>query len=49
VETRVPADVYARHFAEHEMRYLGNPPGTELAIPPSKLDLLSQFPRTHHP
>jgi hypothetical protein len=48
IETRVPADVYGEHFAEHEMPYLGEPPGTELAIPPSKLNLLSQFPRFWH-
>jgi hypothetical protein len=45
IETRVPRDVYEEHFAEYEMRYLGTPPGTELAIPPGKLDLLSQFER----
>lgn len=46
IETRVPRGVYDEHFAPHEMRYLGTPPGTELAIPPGKLDLLSQFERT---
>jgi hypothetical protein len=44
----VPADVYAQHFAQHEMPYLGEPGGTELEIPPSKLGLLSQFPRIWH-
>lgn len=45
IETRVPRGVYDEHFAEYEMRYLGTPPGAELAIPPEKLDLLSQFER----
>jgi RHS repeat-associated protein len=45
IETRIPADVYAENFAEHEMPYLGTPTGTELAIPASKLGHLSQFPR----
>ncbi len=34
--------VALEHFAEYEMPYLGTPPGTELAIPPRKLELLSQ-------
>jgi hypothetical protein len=48
IETRIPADVYAQNFAEHEMPFLGEPPGTELAVPPSKLGLLSQYPRVWH-
>jgi hypothetical protein len=48
IETRIPRSVYEEHFAEHEMPYLGAPPGTELAIPPGKLDLLSQFERIWH-
>jgi hypothetical protein len=48
IETRVPTDVYAENFAKFEMKYLGSPPGTELAIPGESLDLLSQFPRIWH-
>lgn len=48
IETRVPRGVYDEHFAEYEMKYLGSPPGTELAIPAHKLDLLSQFERIWH-
>ena len=48
IETRVPRSVYDEHFAEHEMPYLGTPSGTELAIPPGKLDFLSQFDRIWH-
>lgn len=48
IETRVPRGVYDEHFAQYEMRYLGTPPGTELAIPPHMLDFLSQFERIWH-
>lgn len=48
IETKVPRSVYEEHFAQHEMPFLGSPPGTELAIPPDKLELLSQFERIWH-
>ena len=48
IETRVPTRVYRDNFAQHEMKYLGTPPGTELAIPSQKLDHLSQFEGIWH-
>lgn len=48
IETRVPRGIYDEHFAQYEMKYLGTPPGTELAIPPHMLDVLSQFERIWH-
>lgn len=48
IETRVPRADYDRYFAEHEMKYLGTPPGTELAVPPEKLDQLSAYERVWH-
>ncbi len=44
----MPADVYADNFAQFEMPYLGEPPGTELAVPHDMLELLSRFPRIWH-
>jgi len=48
VETRIPRSVNNEHFASYEMRYLGSPPGTELAVPPGKLPFLSSFERVRH-
>lgn len=36
IETRVPRSIYDKHFAPYEMKYLGSPPGTELAVPPGR-------------
>ncbi|KRF39617.1 hypothetical protein ASH01_19930 [Terrabacter sp. Soil811] len=48
IETRVPRGAYDEHLAQYEMKYLGAPPGTELAIPPHMLDFVSQFERIWH-
>ena len=48
IETRIPRSTYDQHFAQYEMKYLGSPPGTELAIPGADLNRLSQFERVWH-
>lgn len=48
IETRVPRGICDGHFAQYEMKHLGTPPGTELALSPHMLDILNQFERIWH-
>jgi len=42
----LPRADYSTHFAGHEHPYPGKADWTEVVVPPEKLDLLSQYPRT---
>lgn len=40
--------VHEQHLAHYEMKYLGSPPGTELAVPRGDLSCLLQYERVGH-